>query len=269
MFLIFLLLAAVIGCKENRLQPKAGHIIFIGVDGVSTPAFKDPVLLARMPNVKMMMEKGAFTLTKRSVMPSSSAINWATIFNGLPTEQHGYGQWNSSKPEIPAVLDNGRGMPPTLYTLLREQRPEAEMGCVYNWNGIGPLLDTVVINYHLYDPGYHAPGHYVMAEYTQERAVKYILEKRPTFLPSTSATWTRLAIVTDGIPLNTMTALKRQTGVSVLSFRPLKMPASMMTQSSCSLPITADLTMVTANSKCCTLRRLSCSMVKISVKVMS
>lgn len=181
MFLIFLLLAAVIGCKENRLQPKAGHIIFIGVDGVSTPAFKDPVLLARMPNVKMMMEKGAFTLTKRSVMPSSSAINWATIFNGLPTEQHGYGQWNSSKPEIPAVLDNGRGMPPTLYTLLREQRPEAEMGCVYNWNGIGPLLDTVVINYHLYDPGYHAPGHYVMAEYTQERAVKYILEKRPTF----------------------------------------------------------------------------------------
>ena len=169
----------VVSC--GGVKPKAKHVIFIGVDGVSTPAFKDPALLARMPNVKMMMEQGSYTLGKRSVMPSSSAINWATIFNGLPTEQHGYGQWNSSKPEIPAVLDNGRGMPPTIYTLLREQRPDAESGCVYNWNGIGPLLDTVVINYHVYDPGYHEPEGYSMENYTQERAVKYILDKKPTF----------------------------------------------------------------------------------------
>ena len=169
------------GCSVgDRPQPKAGHVIFIGVDGVSTPAFKDPALLARMPNVKMMMEQGAYTLGKRSVMPSSSAINWATIFKGLPTEQHGYGHWNSSRPEIPAVLDNGRGMPPTIYTLLREQRPDTESGCVYNWDGIGPLLDTAVIDYHLYDPGYHNPDNYTMEKYTQERAVKYILEKKPT-----------------------------------------------------------------------------------------
>ena len=170
------------GCTSQP-QPgmKAGHVIFIGVDGVSTPAFKDPALLARMPNVKMMMENGSYTLGKRSVMPSSSAINWATIFNGLPTEQHGYGHWNSSKPEIPAVLDNGRGMPPTLYTLLREQRPEAETGCIYNWDGIGPLLDTTVLSYYLYDPGYHNPDGYTMEKYTQERAVPYILEKKPAF----------------------------------------------------------------------------------------
>lgn len=161
--------------------PKAKHVIFIGVDGVSTPAFKDPALLARMPNVKMMMEQGSYTLEKRSVMPSASAINWATIFNGLPTEQHGYGQWNSSRPEIPAVLDNGRGMPPTVYTLMREQRPEAETGCVYNWDGIGPLIDTAVIDYYLYDPGYHEPENYVLENYTNERAVKYILEKKPAF----------------------------------------------------------------------------------------
>lgn len=167
-------------CGEQKTRPQAGHVIFIGVDGVSTPALKDPALLARMPNVKMMMEQGAYTLGKRSVMPSSSAINWATIFNGLPTEQHGYGHWNSSRPEIPAVLDNGRGMPPTVYTLLREQRPEAESGCVYNWDGIGPLLDTTVLDYHLYDPGYHIPDGYTMEGYTKERAVKYILEKKPT-----------------------------------------------------------------------------------------
>ena len=180
--LLLSILVLVAGCcGEKAPRMKAGHVIFVGVDGVSTPAFKDPALLARMPNVRMMMEEGSYTLGKRSVMPSSSAINWATIFNGLPTEQHGYGHWNSSKPEIPAVLDNGRGMPPTVYTLLREQRPAAESGCVYNWDGIGPLLDTTVIDYHLYDPGYHIPDGYTMEKYTTERAVKYILEKKPTF----------------------------------------------------------------------------------------
>ena len=152
LLLITLTVMAVCCSCSERVRPKAGHVIFIGVDGVSTPAFKDPTLFARMPNVKMMMEQGSYTLGKRSVMPSSSAINWATIFNGLPTEQHGYGHWNSSKPEIPAVLDNGRGMPPTLYTLLREQRPEAESGCVYNWDGIGPLLATALLDSHLDDP---------------------------------------------------------------------------------------------------------------------
>ena len=179
--LITLVVLAGFCFDASGARPKAKHVIFIGVDGVSTPAFKDPALLARMPNVWMMMKQGSYTLEKRSVMPSSSAINWATIFNGLPTEQHGYGNWNSSKPEIPAVLDNGRGMPPTIYTLLREQRPNAESGCVYNWDGIGPLLDTTVINYHLYDPGYHEPDGYSMERYTRERAVRYIMEKRPTF----------------------------------------------------------------------------------------
>ena len=179
--LVILALATALSFDAEGARRKAKHVIFIGVDGVSTPAFKDPALLARMPNVKMMMENGSYTLGKRSVMPSSSAINWATIFNGLPTEQHGYGEWNSSKPEIPAVLDNGRGMPPTIYTILREQRPGAEMGCVYNWNGIGPLIDTAVINYYLYDPGYHNPDNYRLENYTKERAVKYILEKKPDF----------------------------------------------------------------------------------------
>lgn len=181
--LLLITLAVLAACclDASATRPKARHVIFIGVDGVSTPAFKDSVLLGRMPNIWMMMNQGSYTLEKRSVMPSSSAINWATIFNGLPTEQHGYGQWNSSKPEIPAVLDNGRGMPPTIYTLLREQRPKAETGCVYNWDGIGPLIDTAVINYHLYDPGYHEPEGYTMERYTLERAVEYIKFHKPVF----------------------------------------------------------------------------------------
>ena len=59
--LLLLLSLALLGacCSEKQPQMKASHVIFIGVDGVSTPAFKDPALLARMPNVKMMMEEGS------------------------------------------------------------------------------------------------------------------------------------------------------------------------------------------------------------------
>ena len=177
-FFLIALAALVLCCScSDEARPKAGHVIFIGVDGVSTPAFKDPALLSRMPNLKMMMEEGSYTLEKRSVMPSASAINWASIFNGLPTEQHGYGNWNSTKPEIPPVLDNGRGMPPTIYTLLRQQRPDSETGCVYNWDGIGPLIDEEAINYHLYRNTENNP----LEKYIREVAVKYILEKKPTF----------------------------------------------------------------------------------------
>ena len=178
---LLLILAALALCSactdKDKEGPKAGHVIFIAVDGVSTLAFKDPKLLERLPNLKMMMEQGSYTLEKRSVMPSASAINWASIFNGLPTEQHGFGHWNTVKPEIPPVLDNGRGMPPTVYTLLREQRPEAESGCVYNWDGIGPLIDEEVINYHLY----RKPDSSALEKYVREDAVRYILEKKPTF----------------------------------------------------------------------------------------
>ena len=106
--LVILAIAALCSCAKDTGKPKAKHVIFIGVDGVSTPVFKNPETLKNIPNLKMMMDNGSYTLTKRAVMPSASAINWASIFNGLPTEQHGYYRWNSEKPDIPAITDNGR-----------------------------------------------------------------------------------------------------------------------------------------------------------------
>lgn len=176
---VFLTLAVVLPAAQAA-RPKAKHVIFVGPDGVASAALRLPEVLDQMPNVKMMMEEGAYTLGKRSVMPSASAINWATIFMGLPTEQHGYNNWNSDKPVIPAVTDNGLGMPVTIYDVIRAQRPDAETGCIYNWNGIGPLIDTTVISYHHYDPCYHGKAPYSFDAYV-DSAVKYIVEKKPAF----------------------------------------------------------------------------------------
>ena len=88
------------------------------------------------------MTNGCYTLHSRSVLPSSSAINWASMFMGVGTELHGYTTWGSKTPEIPSREVNERGIAPTIFSVLREQRPKAEIGCLYEWPGIKYLVDT-------------------------------------------------------------------------------------------------------------------------------
>ena len=158
---LFLFLAAaavalsLVSCGNGKaIKPKADHVIFIALDGWATQSFKDKV--DNMPTVKMLMENGCYTMHKRSTMPSSSATNWATIFMGVPPEMHGYNAWNSREPAIDPYAVGKNGMPETVYTLLREQRPKAESVCIFNWDGIGYVVDSAAITYNHYDPGYHA-----------------------------------------------------------------------------------------------------------------
>lgn len=177
-----LLIAAIIfpaTSEAKKLKQKAEYVIFIAIDGWATSSFKDNV--DNMPTVKGLMENGCYSFHKRSTMPSASAINWATIFMGVPTEMHGYYKWNSSKPDIEAYELGPNGLPVTLYTLLSDQRPDRKSACIYNWDGIGPVVDTLSMDYHLYDPGYHAGEGYSLEKYTRERAVKCIKEMHPNF----------------------------------------------------------------------------------------
>ena len=81
-------------------KDKAKHVVFIGLDGWG--AYSLPK--ADMPNVKKLMEDGAYTLKKRSALPSSSAINWASMFMGAGPELHGYTEWGSKTPELNAYV---------------------------------------------------------------------------------------------------------------------------------------------------------------------
>ena len=51
-----------------------------------------------MPQFRSMMQDGCYTLENRSVLPSSSAVNWALMFMGAAPELHGYTQWGSFTP---------------------------------------------------------------------------------------------------------------------------------------------------------------------------
>lgn len=65
------------GCRKAP-EWKAEHVFVIGLDGWGAYS----VAKADMPNVKALMDAGCYTLKKRSVLPSSSAVNWASMFRG-------------------------------------------------------------------------------------------------------------------------------------------------------------------------------------------
>ena len=154
-------------------KDKAKHVVLIGLDGWGAYS----LLKADMPNVKGLMENGAYTLKKRSALPSSSAINWASMFMGAGPELHGYTEWGSKTPELPSRVVNKNGIFPTIFQILRDARPKAEIGCLYEWDGIKYLVDTLSLSYH-----YHVADYNKTPKELGDMASAYIKEKHPTLV---------------------------------------------------------------------------------------
>lgn len=173
LLLLTLVLTIGFASTANAKKWKAKHVVLIALDGWG--AYSIPK--ADMPNIQSLMNTGCYNLHKRSVFPSSSAINWASMFMGVGTELHGYTQWGSRKPEIPSRVVNGHGISPTVFSIMREQIPAAETGVLYEWDGIKFLVDTLSLSYHAKAKNYDKQPDQlcVMAE-------NYIKEKKPNML---------------------------------------------------------------------------------------
>jgi predicted AlkP superfamily pyrophosphatase or phosphodiesterase len=162
------------GCQtqvNNEAHAKAKHVVLIGLDGWG--AYSVPK--ADMPNLRKLMADGAYTLKKRSTLPSSSAINWASMFMGAGTELHGYSRWNSQTPDIPSRVTNEHGIFPTIFSVLRKAQPQAEIGCLYEWDGIKYLIDSLAVIYR-----WEAPSEERYTDALCAQAEQYIKEKHPT-----------------------------------------------------------------------------------------
>ena len=138
-----LILLAALGCLLScSTAPKAPRVVIIGLDGLGS-AYMDSLAI---PVMRSLMAEGSYTLHKRSVLPSASAINWASTFNGLPTEIHGYTRWNSKGPDLPCPYVAENGMLPTVFTLMRAQHPEAKIIALAEWDGVKYCLDTLAFD---------------------------------------------------------------------------------------------------------------------------
>ena len=127
---------------QAKVKPKAKHVIMIGIDGWASKS----MARADMPTVRKMMAEGCWTLQKRSVLPSASAINWASNMMGAGTESHGYTKWNSEKPDFPSSVVNSHGIFPTIFSILKEQRPNAKTAAQFDWIGIKYVIDTLAVD---------------------------------------------------------------------------------------------------------------------------
>jgi predicted AlkP superfamily pyrophosphatase or phosphodiesterase len=156
--------------SDAENAPKAEHVILIGLDGWGSYSVEK----AQIPHIKQLMHEGSYTLKKRSVLPSSSAANWGSMFMGACPELHGYTEWGSKTPELPSRTVNQHGIFPTIFQLYRDANPDAEIGCIYEWDGIKYLVDTLSLSYYALAPGYEKNPTAL-----REMAVQYISKEKP------------------------------------------------------------------------------------------
>lgn len=128
--------------QEINSPVGAKHVIWIGSDGFGAHY----VNWDELPNLKRMKENGAWTLHMRSVLPSSSAINWETQLVGAPSESHGYRTWGSKEPDLPPIFIGENGRFPDVFYVIKQAIPDAKTSCVYSWDGIGYLYDKAAVD---------------------------------------------------------------------------------------------------------------------------
>lgn len=130
--------------SQEKSKQIAKHVILIGVDGFGAYAFEN----AKIPNIRKMMNNGSYSLHARSVLPSSSAVNWASMLMGSGPELHGFTKWDSREPELPSATLGDSGLYPTIFSLIDIQLPKAKKGAIYTWGGIRNLFERDLVDLH-------------------------------------------------------------------------------------------------------------------------
>jgi hypothetical protein len=137
--LLLLLLAEGAPVFSSAQVPGVAHVVVIGVDGMSP----DGVEQAATPFMNRLMAEGAYTFHARAVLPTVSSPNWASMIMGAGPAQHGItsNDWEPTVFTIPPTAQATAGYFPTIFHLLRQQRPEAVSVVVHDWDGFGRLFD--------------------------------------------------------------------------------------------------------------------------------
>jgi hypothetical protein len=147
------------------------HVVVFGVDGMSP----DGVRKANTPNMHRLMQEGAYTLHARSILPTSSSPNWAAMISGAGPERTGVtsNSWERNDDGIAPVVIGDEGIFPTIFSVVRHGKPNAEIGVIHDWDGFARLVEKTMVNYISHQDGPYA---------TVTEAAKYINAKKPDFL---------------------------------------------------------------------------------------
>lgn len=146
-------------------------VILITADGFSADVMRAHP--GAFPRLEALAARGISTLEARSVLPSSSAINWATLLMGAGPEMHGFTDWGSRTPEAEPVATNEYGLFPGIFGEIRRQMPRAVTGAFYSWDGIGYLYEQPAATMN-----FHSEGD---DRLLAQEACRFLTEQRPDF----------------------------------------------------------------------------------------
>lgn len=146
------------------------HVVIIGIDGMGGAYLQDsenlnPLLNVRKPNIPTLdalRSQSSWTFFAQDALPTSSSTNWCSMLGGNPPDVHG-------------VLSNTwqRGdsiIPPTLFSIARDEYPMSQIGLLYDWSGLGRLIEDDIANVK-YSPG--------DAAQTANAAIDFISANKP------------------------------------------------------------------------------------------
>ncbi len=182
---ILLMLTALVGCAQKPADPAGEtpetpesteqtdaqveepytyqHVIIIGVDGAGA-YFKE----AEMPRLNEIMKDGAVTYEMLTSKPSISAQCWGAMLTGLIPEEHHFSNSVVTYSKNPIDSDV-----PTIFRIIREQRPDAVFGSFCNWDAI---------NYGIIEEGLDVTmGTGADAEVAEQTAA-FVRENKPTLV---------------------------------------------------------------------------------------
>ncbi|WP_336828427.1 alkaline phosphatase family protein [Sphingobacterium multivorum] len=123
--LLILLFIAICGAVN------AQRIVIIGLDGFSSEGFRG----SKHPNIDKLFEKGLLTLSSRPVLPSVTLPNWTSHLTGQGPEEHGItaNNWTLDNRPLQALEVDQEGYSPSIFKLVKEQKPNAKTAFYYNW----------------------------------------------------------------------------------------------------------------------------------------
>ncbi|MFN8292139.1 MAG: alkaline phosphatase [Chitinophagales bacterium] len=123
------------------LSTAAQKVIVLGFDGMSGMGAQR----THTPHMDSLKAHGAYTYKARAVVPTMSAPNWAAMISGMSPARTTVlsNGWTRAKIANRRFCGQPKGaLFPTIFKVLRTQKPTATIACVHQWKGFAPLANT-------------------------------------------------------------------------------------------------------------------------------
>jgi hypothetical protein len=158
-------------CQAKKYPKGIEHIVVIGLDGMSSTGFH----AATTPCMDSLIQHGAVSYTVRCVLPTASTANWNAMLCGAGPEITGAtnNSWKVNDFDFPPTAISKDRSFPNIFRILRMQKPKAELGAIYHWDGFSGMLEESIMN---------LSQHCSTQLETAQKSADYIIAKKPTFL---------------------------------------------------------------------------------------